>query len=261
MANSEARPIGRPFLNRWKHSISIVLDVLFVLVLPVACLLFDPGIIAIGPLAPDTAWAVSGHGFLSTFQLPLYVLFMLLVLGFWLSFLPNLPSILFDALRGAVFFGIMLSGLFAVMMVPAMLAAAIMYPVLAPFGVVPVLTALRYYRRHNELELRATRPIEPSVGVVAGVAAPIALAAAITFGVGNFLEPSFEQLRAKDSEIVLSAVNRLAENPLCLSHCRKKIVTLYCGGEIQIPPTQFVPLFEKSSGYFILMESGKCIHW
>lgn len=230
---------------RWDQQ--TVLDVLFVLVLPIVCLLFDPGIIAAGPLAPEMAQRILWPGLLSAFQLPLYFLFAFTTLSFWLSFLPNFPDSLKDTLRGIVFLGVILSGLFIALMLPLAVLAVALVPLLAPFGIAPLLTAWRYYWRHLDMGEQKAWRVRHRTGFITGIIAPVVAAAIVHVGEYAMIDKYFENLRSDDSALVGESIRSLASHPLCLSNCKAGVVWMYCHDQLAISSDKFVELFADQS--------------
>lgn len=245
MAETAGNETRWPDFPEWNRQ--TVLDVLFVLVLPVVCLLFDPGIIAAGPLAPEMAQRMLWPGLLSAFELPLYFLFTLTTLSFWLSFLRSFPDNLKDALRGIVFLGVILSCLFTVLMLPLAVLAAAVFPLLTPFGIAPLLTAWRYYWRHIDMREQETWRIRHRAGFIAGIVIPVAAAAALHTGEYRMIDSFFEKLHSGDTEIVSESVEDLARHPFCLSSCQAGVVWLYCNDRLAISSEKFVELFADQS--------------
>jgi hypothetical protein len=234
--------------HRWNKP--VVWDVLFVLVLPVTCLVLDPGVLRIGP-------APFHSEMFAEYQSPAYVLIGILIAGFWATFLPKLPSLAKSFLRGALILGFLVSVGFAVILVPFIPAAFFIYPTLAAFGFVPPFTAYRYFRRFRTLKKLEAGQQSGGGPAMAGFLAPLAIAAVLHIGILVSLEASFEDLSASDYEVRLMALERLASHPLCQAACRRRVVMLYCGDEIAVPRDSFIPLFLHNSGRTIRSD-GTC---
>lgn len=253
MTETNSRQSRQPFPIQWNRR--TLLDVLFVLVLPVACLALDPGILRAGRF---------GEGFLSEIQLPAYVLIAFLIGAFWLYSLSLPLPFAAAVLKGALIMGAVLSGLFAIVLTPlavwflpgAVLSADLAFVALFLFGLVPPFTAHRYIRRLRAMPKR--NPAQRSfVGlVIAGVIAPPVLAAVVHIGVGVLLKPSFRDLRSGELDVALSAATKLAESPFCLSACHSRIIRLYCSHETSLEPSQFLPLFGGVHGNIRVTEYG-----
>lgn len=251
MADTKTGFVERLARHRWNKP--IVWDVLFVLVLPIACLVFDPGIVRTGKF---------GFGFLSAVQLPTYVLIALLIMAFWVSYLPLRSSFAQRALRGVMIFGVVLSVLFggalaliaAPMLFGAVFSGNLAMSALLVFGFVPAITADRYIRRLRKLPKNAT---EQKPGpVLIGFFAPIALAGALYAGTELMLEASFRQLSSSKPDIAFSALQSLADNPLCLSACRSRVIRFYCRRDPAFSSEQFLPLFGGIHGTMRVTEYG-----
>lgn len=245
MTKTNTESVTEQAQPRWNRQ--TVLDVLFVLVLPIACLLFDPGIIAAGPLAPEIAQRMLWPGLLSTFELPLYFLFTLATLGFWLSFLLNLPAKSIAVLRGVVFLGVILSCLFAALMLPLAVLAIAFSPLLALFGIAPLLTAWRYYWRHLDMRGQESKGAWRSVGFISGIVVPIVAATVLHIGEYRMIDSLLDKLDLDDPEIVSESIEDLARHPFCLSSCRAAVVWMYCNDRLAIPSERFVELFADQS--------------
>lgn len=253
MAETNTEPTRRLFPIRWDWQ--VVLDILFVLVLPIACLALDPGILRAGHF---------GEGFLSEIQLPAYILIGLLIAAFWLSRLPPLSPFTSALLKGALITGTVLSGLFSIILAPlavwflpgAVFSGNFEFVALFLFGLVPPFTAHRYFR-HLRSMLKRGAARKPYVGLaIAGIIAPPVLATAVYIGVGILFESSFRDLRSDKPDVTLSAATDLAESPFCLSACRTKVIRLYCDRKVGLKPAQFLPLFGGKHGNIHVTEHG-----
>ncbi len=227
--------------HRWNKP--VVWDVLFVLVLPIACLILDPGILRMSFL---------GRGLLTGFQIPAYFLIALLVAVFWTSYLQVLPPFAVGFVRGGLILGVLLSGLFALFLVPLGLSMSIVAlgagdlpdAALMSFGVVPAFTAHRYFRRFRVLRERVIRQKAREGALPLGFLAPAALALVLNFGAGKILDISFRELRSGDPEVALADVERLADHPLCLSDCWRRL----CRSTRDLPPEDVQRFFQGNPG-------------
>ncbi len=252
MAETNAEGGGRPITIGWNRQTA--LDVLFVLILPVACLVLDPGVLSVGS---DPLFT----GLFPDFQLPAYILIGILIAGFWATFLPALPSLAKRFLRGTLILGFVVSGAFTLVLLPFIPVAFFMVPALVAFGFAPPLIAYRYFRRFRTLKSPESRQKSSAAPVVAGFLTPLAITVFLHIGIlisqERFLEDSFKELSASEYEDRLIALQSLASYPLCLSVCRRRVVMLYCRDEIAVPRDVFLPLFFDNSGG-VLRSDGTC---
>jgi len=235
-------------------------DFLFVVVLPTACLVLDPGVLKSGFIS-----SFAGQVLFSELQFPAYFLIVLLMVGFWASYLPMPSPAAAGLLRGVMLLGLAVSAVLAIPLVPLAIGTLVSslaeggstLAVLAPFGLVPAFTAYRYHRRLRVVGRHPSDRRTVSVPVVAGFVIPIALASILHIGIAKTLEASIKELYSSEPGIAVAAMERLAEHPLCNTACRARIVKLFCAGEIDLPPERFVPLFEEDSGG-VALEPGGC---
>ena len=268
MAEANAGQAGQPFPIGWNRQ--TVLDVLFVLVLPIACLALDPGMISRGSYGTGASvvdW--SGPGFLYEIQLPLYFLIALVIGGFWLSFHQNLHVWTTTFLRGTLVLGILLTSLFALVLTPfagLMVFSALglvsspfenKLLILAPLGFVPAFTAWRYIRRYRMMPRHKTKfGLAPF-----GFMTPAVLSLAFYFMIGWTLGPLFQRLQSSEPDVGLAALTDLVNHPLCYSGCRDKVLSLYCLHQARLPAKNLPPLFLGDYGDFLLSEENCAFAW
>lgn len=167
-------------------------DVLFVLALPIACLLLNPGILELGSLGILSAhWG----------KAPAYFLATVLFLTYWLEAGPSLPDHWRGMQLGAVILGLVMSGALAVVLVPFALLSlpdaldalglllqsgplspghsgtpAAITAILPLLGLATTVTLARYYARYRALKRENRGRNAAWRAVPLGLAAPLALA-------------------------------------------------------------------------------------